>query len=314
MYSLSWLQLLTLAAYVFVIVAYIVKVRKYFKMPQNLRWDLYPIPHEKGYKYGGSYFEELDFWTKPRHINRARDIMEMAKQYFTMWGYYARTPSYWFGLFPWHIGFYCIVAFHGFVWIDAIIANAAGIEIGGESANVIGQILYYVTLGFALTSFILGTIGSVILLMIRIFDRSMRDYAAPQNYFNYVFCLVLFVSGLLSWAFADPTFHGYREFWKGIMSLESVGIGGLEALHVFLFALFLFYLPFTRSTHYITMLLTYFKIRWNDAPNYGSEEGDSKLQEALSLKVGWEAPHIQTGENWGAVVSEMPKTESDTKK
>ena len=51
-------QLTTYVSYLFIIVAYTVKVMKVARMPLHLRWELYPVAHEKGYKYGGSYFEE----------------------------------------------------------------------------------------------------------------------------------------------------------------------------------------------------------------------------------------------------------------
>jgi len=41
----------------------------------------------------------------------------------------------------------------------------------------------------------------------------------------------------------------------------------MTVLHIVLFDLFLIYLPFTRSTHYITRILAYFFIRWDDEPN-----------------------------------------------
>jgi nitrate reductase gamma subunit len=314
MSGLSWLQIITILAYVFVILAYTFKVWKYFKMPLNLRWDLYPIAHEKGYKYGGSYFEEAEFWKKPRHISRLRDILEMAKQYLTMWGYLRRVPSYWLGIFPWHIGFYSIVAFHGFIWISAIVMKTTGIQVSAGSANLGGEILYYLALVLALVSFILGTIGSLTLLMKRIFDANLRDYASPQNYVNYLFCLILFVSGLVSWAVGDATFGSYREFWLGIFSLKSVVVGGVEAVHLFLFSLFLFYLPFTRSTHYITLLIAYFKVRSSDAPNYGGGNAERKLKESLGRPNEWSAPHIQNGKSWGEVVTKMPETRSGSAK
>lgn len=311
--SLSWLQIITILSFIFVIVAYSVKVRKYFRMPQNLRWDLYPIPHESGYKHGGSYFEEPEFWKKPRRINRFRDMLELAKQYFTMAAYIKRTPSYWMGLLPWHIGFYAIVTFDAFLWLDAILMKTIGIQIAA-SASIGGEILYYMTIVLALSSFILGTIGSIILLLKRIFDDKLRDYASPQNYFNYIFFLAVFVTGLAAWAIGDSTFGSYREFWAGVFSLQSVGISGIETAHVLLFALFLFYLPFTRSTHYITIPLSFLKIRSSDAPNFGGDVSDRKLQDALGLANQWSGPHIQTGKNWGEVVSNIPDTSAGGKK
>ena len=38
-------------------------------MPVHLRWELYPVAHEKGRPYGGSYLEEIEWWHRPRRIN-----------------------------------------------------------------------------------------------------------------------------------------------------------------------------------------------------------------------------------------------------
>jgi nitrate reductase gamma subunit len=302
-------QIATYFAYVFVVVAYAVKVWKYFKMPTNLRWEIYPIPHEKGSNYGGSYMEEPEFWTKAREKNTLKDIWEIAKKYLTMWGYYRRVKSYWLGLYPWHVGFYLIVLFHGLAFLGALLIQTVDLDISGGSANAFGQFMYYLTIVVALGSFILGTIGSIGLLIKRLTDHDLRDNASPQNFFNYIFFLALFVSGLVVFFATDGTFNEYRNFWIGLLTLEGADISVSEYVHIMIFAVFLVYLPFTRSTHYITMPLTYFKIRWNDAHHRGGFEEDRKLQEILDQPVAWEASHIQTGKSWGEIVAGMPEKE-----
>jgi nitrate reductase gamma subunit len=234
----------------------------------------------------------------------------MAKKYLTMWGYFTRVRSYWFALYPWHIGFLLIVLFHGLALIGAVCIKAAGLEIASTSPNIGGLILYYATIVVALASFSLGTIGSIGLLVKRTLDRDFRDFASPQNYFNYIFFLSVFVSGLVSFFATNGTFSGYREFWVGLISLKGVPVLPAEYVHIMLFSVFLLYLPFTRSTHYVTKILAYFKIRWDDEPNYGSAESDEKLAEALKWRVGWSASHIQTGQSWGEVVTSLPPAEN----
>ena len=56
---------LTYIAYVLIVAIYTVKVRGWLKMPPHIRWDLYPVIHEKNYRYGGSYYEQEEWWTKP---------------------------------------------------------------------------------------------------------------------------------------------------------------------------------------------------------------------------------------------------------
>ena len=44
-------------------------------MPMHVRWELYPVAHEKGRaSYGGSYFEEVDWWTKPREVDKLGEV------------------------------------------------------------------------------------------------------------------------------------------------------------------------------------------------------------------------------------------------
>ncbi len=218
--------------------------------------------------------------------------------------------SYWFALYPWHIGFYLIVLFHGLALLGAILIKTSGLEIAaGSSAG--GQIMYYATIIVAMSSFVLGTIGSIGLLIKRIADEGLRDYASPQNYFNYIFFLAVFVSGLASFALADSTFAGYREFWVGLISFKGVNVQAAEYVHIMLFSAFLIYLPFTRSTHYITKIIAFIKIRWDDEPNFGSPEADQKLSEVLSWQVSWAAPHIQTGQTWGEAVTNIPTIEKE---
>ena len=111
-----------------------------------------------------------------------------------------------------------------------------------------------------LVSFISGVLGSIGIMIKRLVDDDLRAYATPQNYFTYLFCLVVFLSGLYSWAFVDPTFSEYRHFWVGLMTRNPSRRSG-AALHIFLFDLFLICLPFTRSMHYITRIFAFFLIR-----------------------------------------------------
>ncbi len=49
------------------VIAVAVRALKLARLPLHLRWELYPVAHEKGRaSYGCSYLEEPDWWTKPR--------------------------------------------------------------------------------------------------------------------------------------------------------------------------------------------------------------------------------------------------------
>jgi len=305
-------MIITMFAYVFVVTAYYVKVQKYFKMPQNLRWELYPVIHEENYRYGGSYFEEVEFWRKNRNKNYLRSIMTLVRRYLAMGSYFEKKPRYWLGLYPWHMGFLLIVLFDGLILFDAIFMKAADWQISG-SAGGGGEFLYYFTLIVGLISFTLGCFGSIMMLLLRTLDENLKEFAVPQNYVNYLFFLAMFSSGWAAWAIDDKTFSGFREFWDGLLSADAVGIGGWEQFHIIMFAAFLIYLPLTRSTHYITKILYFFWVLSGDTPNTGKGEMDAGLNEYLGYESTWSAAHHQTGSTWGERATTLPDASQKSK-
>jgi len=280
---------------------------KVARMPLHLRWELYPIAHEKGYKYGGSYFEELDWWTKPRQKSGIRSIIFKLRDYLIFPGYYRRNRGYWFGLYPWHIGFYLIVGFHILAFLGALVILAAGLSITSESVNILGRVIYYLTLVVAVGSFVTGSVGSIGLLIERLVNKDLRAYTSPSNYFNYLFFLIVFLSGLVAWYFFDPTLSSYREFWKSLITFQYMNVEPATYTHLMLFSLFLIYLPFTRSTHYITKLFVFFGVFWDNAPNLKGSDMEKKVREVLNKPVSWSAPHIQSGKRWSEVAKGLPE-------
>jgi len=301
---MSWPYIVTYVSYIFVIAAYAFKVAKIAKMPLHVRWDLYPIPHEKGHQYGGSYLEESEWWTKPQERSALRSISYMLKRYFLLNGYFRRNKKYWMSLYPWHIGFYLIVFFHVLAFIGALTIVTTGGTIDAASTSGFGIGLYYLTLVVAVASFILGSLGSIGLLTERLVDKGLKDYASPTNYFNYIFFLIVFLSGLFSWALFDPTLSAYREFWKGLITFQYAAVEPATYTHIILFSLFLIYLPFTRSTHYITILFAFFGVLWGDKPNLRGGDMEGDIKELLEKPVSWSAPHIQSGKKWSDVATE----------
>ncbi|MBI2868724.1 MAG: respiratory nitrate reductase subunit gamma [Chloroflexi bacterium] len=312
--ALSLPQLATYLSYVLIILLYARKIRKVAGMPRHLRWELYPVVTEKNYRYGGSYFEEPEWWTIPQRKMWSRAVVYLLKKYLFFGGYYRRDRAYWLGLFPWHTGFYLIVTFHILSFFGALAGTVAGLVIAADSASFLGRALYYLTLGTAAGSFVTGAFGSAAMLVKRLADPGLRAYASLQNYFNYLFFLAVFLSGLAAWAFHDPTLAGYREFWSSLITFKYMSVEPLAFIHIMLFSLFLMYLPFTRSTHYITKLFAYFGVRWDDRPNLKGSGLDPVSTGSLTRPVSWAAPHIQSGKSWGEVVRGLPEANGTDEK
>jgi nitrate reductase gamma subunit len=301
----SILTIMTYFSYIFIVTLYAVKVVRIARMPVHLRWELYPVLHETERKYGGSYYEDLEWWKRNRQKGRVRGILFLLKDNFSMGEYFHRNRAYWLVLLPWHIGFIFIIVFHVFCFFGAL-AMVLGLAVSPESSSALGRFLYFSVLVTGGISFITGTFGSVGMAIKRLSDEELRTYASPQNYFNYLFTLVIFLSGLYAWYFVDPTLSEYRQFWRGLITLKPMSVETAAAFHILAFALFLIYLPFTRSIHYITKFFAYLWIRWDDRPNVPGSKIERMVEKCLNQPVSWSAPHIQSGNKWAEVVSKMP--------
>ncbi|UCC59921.1 MAG: nitrate reductase, partial [Dehalococcoidia bacterium] len=86
--GIIFLLLMVWASYFFIAGTYTYRSIKYALMPVHLRWELYPVPHEEGSKYGGSYLEELEWWTKPRRRSFDKDVLYILKDYLTFFQYF----------------------------------------------------------------------------------------------------------------------------------------------------------------------------------------------------------------------------------
>ncbi len=275
-----FLVALTYFAYIFIVLMYTFKSVKIARLPAHLRWELYP---RKG-------------------------VLYLLKENFRFSDYFKSNRSYWLALFPWHIGFIFIIAFHILCFFGALVM-LAGNPVAADSAYVIGKIFYYGILVAGAVSFIAGALGSIGLIIKRLTDSDLKTFAARYNYFNYIFTLVVFLSGLYAWIFVDPSLSQYREFWKGLITLSPVSVEPAAAAHIILFSLFLIYLPFTRSMHYITKFFAFLWVRWDDRPNSRGSVMEKEINELLHKPVTWSAPHIPTGKTWAEIATEKPKDE-----
>ena len=88
------------------------RIRQYATLPVHLRWELYPVPHEspERARYGGSYFEETDWWTKPRSFHWFGELRVMVPEILLLKSLWDVNRKLWWRSFAFHSGLYCIVA------------------------------------------------------------------------------------------------------------------------------------------------------------------------------------------------------------
>ena len=296
------LAIATYFGYIFIILMYSIKLIKYLRLPLHLRSEVYPVIPGDQTSRERSYYEDLDWWTRPRRHHLLQRVWFLFSDYFLLREYFRRDKSYWFFLYPWHIGFIIIITFHIFCFFGAL-ASLLGILVTYGSPSILGNVIYGLTLATGVVSFVSGLFGSIGILIKRLIDKDLRNYATPQNYFTYLLLIAVFLSGLYSWYF-DPMFSVYRNFWRGLITFKPIGVESATACHILLFAFLLIYLPFTRSLHYITRLFGFLLIRWDDKPNLRGSMLEKKVEEMLNLKIGWNGPHIKPHSTWKELASE----------
>jgi nitrate reductase gamma subunit len=302
---MSELQLLMYAAYAIFFVGTGYAAYRLAKMPVHLRWDLYPIPHEKGRAhYGGSYFEEVNWWTKPAQVSVRSELTEMAKEIFFIQSMYHNNRPLWIFSFPFHLGLYMSVVFVLLIFFGAFL-QLLGVPVSPDGGNVLGQAVYHVTTPFGLIGSVLVILGAVGLFLSRMTRRELRRTSVRGDYFNLALLIAVFVSGLIVWATEEHAFAEARGFIAGVISFKPTGpVSAGFATHMVLAAAFLIYLPFTHMTHFVGKYFTYHKVRWEDEPNIRGSDLEKKITEALGYQLTWSAPHIKTGGTWAEAATE----------
>ncbi len=256
------------------------------RLPVHLRWELAPIPHEKGkMAYGGSYLEDYEWWKKKRPRSRLDPIIYMVVEIFLLRAIWKHNLKLWPLTFAFHTGIYLV-----FAMLLLSILNA--IFIITEVPTAVLDVFLVITSVVALAGYLLGGLGAISLILKRLLDADLRAFNSTSKYFNLAFLAAVFISGAYSW-FATPDFAlTLSQFIKGLVTLDTgVSVSFPLSLHVILASLFFLYLPFTDMIHFVAKYFTYHEIKWNDSPKDARME--KELKELLAQPVSWSAEHIK---------------------
>jgi nitrate reductase gamma subunit len=273
---------------------------RYARAPMHLRWELYPLPHEKG--KDGSYFEELDWWKKPRHTSLIGELKVMLPEILLLVGLWKHNRKLWFVSFPFHAGLYATILFLVLL-LGGGIAQAAGAPVTAHSN---AAALHYATIVVGVVGFVSVGLGALGLLVMRLTDPGLRLYAVPADYFNLGLILAMALLAFASWLSIDQSFTQVREYAQGLVSFEQpADTSGLIVAQSLILTVFLMYLPFTHMTHFLGKFFTYHFVLWDDAPNLRGSTYERLIADLLQRPVAWSAPHVQSGKSWAEVATEV---------
>jgi nitrate reductase gamma subunit len=263
------------------------------KMPVHLRWELAPIPHEKGKnKYGGSYLEEFEWWQKKRQKSLMAIIIYMAKEILLLKGVWKNNRSLWPFSFSLHTGIYLVIISAVLHFVNAMVSIAGASGAVPDAFRGIAAVI-------AIVGYILGSLGAVGLFVKRTTDTKYRDYSTLPVYFRLVFLAAIFISGIFAWFYAADFASELSLFVSNLLTLNS-GITMTMPLtvHIIIALLFIVYLPLTDMVHFITKFFTYHAVRWNDEPM--DKKMEEKLHGLAAQSLSWSASHIKADgkRNW----------------
>ncbi len=312
---MTGLQVLMYLALIVFIVGTVYKAIKIARMPVHLRWDLYPIPHEKGkHHYGGSYFEELNWWTKPAEVSITSEIKEMAKEILFIQSMYRNNRPLWLFSFPFHFGLYLLIGYVLLVICGAIL-QIAGVPVAANASNVIVRLVYHLTPILAVAGSLIGAFGALGLLFSRLLRHDLRLSSVRADYFNLLLILAIFVALFVGWASVDQSFAIARDYVRSLISFTPAApVPAAVAVRIILVSAFLIWMPFTHMTHFVGKYFTYHKVRWEDHPNIRGSALERAVTEALGYRISWSAPHVKKGATWAeAATSDTASKESNSK-
>ncbi len=287
-------MILNIVSYLSILIFLITVLYRFIRIantPAHLRWDLYPVPHEgfKKAKYGGSYYEELDWWTKPRHVSKASELAVMLPEIIFLKGVWEANRGLWFWSWAFHFGLYLAVFMAALVVASVIIGPAI----------TIGVILTKIAGISTILGYILGGIGCFGMIFKRLFDKKLTMFTTAGSIFNLVFILAIFVTGLKAisevnlFTTDQSSLIGQMQmFVSGLVGFESVPLNSSVVWHIGVTLAFLVYMPFTHMAHFVLKWFTYHGIRWNDEPNTAGSALEKDLIKSLHFKPTWAAKHV----------------------
>ncbi len=265
------------------------------RLPRHLRWELYPVAHEAGRaRYGGSYYEDPDWWTRPRKKSRLGQLAVMVPEILVLAGVRRHNRSLWWRSLAFHLGLYAVGAATLLLLADGI---AGGLPAGGAIAA-----LSYAGFG-------LGAAGAGLLLLRRATDPDYREYTTAAAYVNLGFISVALAAALVAQATGDADFTRMRGFFGDLMSfgLRTTGAGltALQGVEVVLLSLLLAWIPLTHMSHFFTKWFMYHDIRWGDEPLRPGSRLERDVEANLARRPGWAAPHVGADgrRTWGEIAS-----------
>ena len=267
-------SVIVIIAFVAFLVLSAAKFAKYSKYTTHSRFELYPVPKEGKVRaeYGGSYFEDNEWWTKERKIDRTNETIDIGKEMFAIKKLFDNQRSLWAPSMLFHGGIYVMMGWSFLMLISVIFSPGWYITI----TNIVGVI-----------GFTCATLGSAALLLRRCTDAGLRPYTTKAEYFNLTLILVTLLTGIYCWLGVISPFI----VAKGIFTMTLGPVPPIVIFHLALVCVLLVYIPASKMGHYAGKFYAFRSVLWDNDPNTkGSKvEQNFRASAAKPTTTTWSA-------------------------
>ncbi|MBN1588387.1 MAG: hypothetical protein JW888_02625 [Pirellulales bacterium] len=291
------------------IAAFVVRTVRMAKQPVHLRWELSPVPHEKGKgSYGGSYLEEFEWWTKPREKSLPAELIYMFLEIVFLKSLWEHNRRLWWFSFPLHFGLYLLIVMAAVLLVSTLL-GLVGVPVSDYAWLREG------VLAFAALGYLLGGFGAIGLLASRLSDSRLKGFTSAATLLNLALLLAMFASGGFA-IVASDYFAGMLSDLTALFTAgQSTAPFDVVTVHLGFVFLFLAYLPFSQMMHFVAKYFTYHNVRWDDAPLVPGSRLERKIQRLLNQPVTWSASHLKTDgkKNWVDLATEDVPTKETPK-
>jgi nitrate reductase gamma subunit len=271
---------------------------QFAKMPMHGRWELYPVPKEADSKrhYGGSYYEDIEWWNKPREVSHIGEIVDMLKEMLFIKNLFVNQRRQWWICYAMHLGIYLLFVWTGMLFVGGII-ELSGTVVTATAGGFAGFV-YYITLIAGAAGGIMLAVGSIGMYLKRSFNETLSKYTNPNEYFNLFFLFAVAASGLVVWS-GDIGFSYGREIMVSLMTFSPIQADFALTLHIVLLGAVMIYIPQSKMSHYVGKYFAFHKVLWENTPNVRNSEMENVVKESFNYKpttqTSWSAPHINPG-------------------
>jgi len=221
-----FLYVLIYVSFLSFLIASIVRAVRYARQPFHLRWELYPVPHEEPerVKHGGSYFEDLNWWTRSSKFHWVTELKFMVPEILFLKGLWEFNRPLWFRSFPFHFGLYLVIASVKLLLVSALLVIFVPSVMAGGLATALA--ILYSSCGAVGGGLVVA--GAFGLLLRRLRDPDLRNYTAPGDLFNLAFFIVSFGLLILGYILRGPEYPGTLALAKGVLTFDTSTHGPLR--------------------------------------------------------------------------------------